>query len=104
MYVYRETYHLEPASKYGLQGEFNSVIYRASDVVYTLEHKHCSSSSDSPRLRLVQVTTYSCMHACTNTYTMHVRLILAVDACTNTVCTYSYRHVVNNVTAGVCNA
>lgn len=45
---------MEPASKYGLQGDFNSVIYRTSDIVYSLEHKHCSSA-DSPRLRLVQV-------------------------------------------------
>ncbi len=50
----RETYHLEPSSKYGLHGNFNSVVYRASDVVYELEHKYCTST-DFPMLKLVQV-------------------------------------------------
>lgn len=49
----RDSYHVEPASKYGLEGDLNSVIYRSSDVVYELEHRFCTST-DSPRLKLVQ--------------------------------------------------
>ena len=51
----------------------NSVIYKASDVVYDLKHTACSSA-ESPRLRLIQVQSYvwRCMHThVTSTFTMH---------------------------------
>lgn len=51
----------------------NSVMYKASDVVYDLKHTACSSA-ESPRLRLIQVQSYvwCCMHThMISTLTMH---------------------------------
>ncbi|XP_064400640.1 disintegrin and metalloproteinase domain-containing protein 10-like [Halichondria panicea] len=77
----RETYHLEPSSKYGLHGNFNSVVYRTSDVVYELEHKYCTST-DFPMLRLVQESAKQQLHS--DTLTSELKRKRAVDNDKNT--------------------
>ena len=66
MYVYPPSYVLRyPQKREAVKEVHNSVIYKASDVVYDLKHTACSSA-ESPRLRLIQVQSYvwCCMHTC----------------------------------------
>ena len=42
----------------GGNGSHNVVVYRTSDVEYDLQHSACSSV-DSPRLRMIQVSTHT---------------------------------------------
>ena len=65
----------------GGNGSHNVVVYRTSDVKYDLQHSACSSV-DSPRLRMIQVSSYHHTH----THTVFSQLNLGTRAIYSKLC------------------